>query len=170
MRRTRTSMVAGTMAVIVILGAVPAALAAFHDATTPPTCTRDQLGVKLHDTQGALGTIHGAWVFTNHSATSCLLNGYPDLQLYGRTGRPLPTTVNDTLPPAPTDVTLAPAGSATFFSTYSDVQIGTDPCRTSEVIQITAPNVVDPLFIPAELQACGGVIDVSAVKPGIHHA
>jgi hypothetical protein len=169
MRRIHASWVAGVIAAIVVLTAVPAAFAALHTGTTA-ACVRDQLGVKLHDTQGALGTIHGAWVFTNHSSTSCLLNGYPDLQLYGRTGRPLSTTVNDSLSPGPADVTLAPAGSATFLSSYSDVQNGTQPCRTSEVIQITPPSVTRSLFIPAELQACGGVIDVSAVEAGIHHA
>jgi hypothetical protein len=168
MRRTRTSLVAGMVAAIVVLAAIPAALAALQ--TTPATCIRHQLGVRLHDTQGAAGTIHGAWVFTNLSGTACTLDGYPDMQLYGRTGRPLPTTVNQSLPPSPTLVTLAPGASATFFSSYSDVPSGTGQCPTSAVVQITAPNVVESLFIPAQLQACGGVVNVSAVRRGVHHA
>jgi hypothetical protein len=169
MRRTRTSLVAGMVAAIVVMAAVPAAMAAFH-TTAPPTCIRHQLGVRLHDTEGAAGTIHGAWVFTNLSATACTLDGYPDMQLYGHTGRPLPTTVNQSLPPGPTLVTLASGASATFFSTYSDVPTGSHQCPTSAVVQITPPNVVGSLFIPAELQACDGVVNVSAVRRGVHHA
>jgi hypothetical protein len=169
MGRIRTSLVAGMIAAIVVLAAVPAAVAAFH-TTAPPTCIRHQLGVVLHDTQGAAGTIHGAWLFTNLSGAACTLDGYPDMQLYGHTGRPLPTTVNQSLPPSPTLVTLAPGASATFFSSYSDVPSGTGQCPTSAVVQITAPNVVESLFIPAQLQACGGVVNVSAVRRGVHHA
>jgi hypothetical protein len=36
-------------------------------------------------------------------------------------------------------------------------------------VQITAPDVVASLFIPAQLQACG-VVNVSAVRRGVHHA
>jgi hypothetical protein len=169
MRRTRTSLVAGVVAAIVGLAAVPAASAAFH-TTTSATCVRNQLGVGLHDTQGAAGTIHGAWVFTNRSGTACTLDGYPDMQLYGRAGRPLPTTANQSLPPGPTLVTLEPGASATFFSSYRDVPSGTGQCPTSAVVQITAPDVVASLFIPAQLQACGGVVNVSAVRRGVHHA
>jgi hypothetical protein len=109
-------------------------------------------------------------VFTNLSTSSCELFGYPDLQLYGRAGRPIPTTVQDTLPPAPTHVTLAPGASATFLSSYSDVVSGSDQCPTSSVIRITPPNAAASLFIPAALQACNGVVNVSAVEAGVHHA
>jgi len=170
MRRTRTSLVAAIVAAIVVFAAVPAAYAALHATqAAPANCTRDQLGVRSNGIDGAAGTVHGAWVFTNVSATSCTLNGYPDLQLYGRRGRPITTTVMPDLPPTPTDVTLAPGGSGTFFTSYSDVQTG-HQCATSAVIQITPPNAVDSLFIPAQLQACDGIVHVSAVHAGVHHA
>jgi Domain of unknown function (DUF4232) len=170
MRRTRTRTVTGILAAIVVLAIVPAASAALHVARAPADCTRSQLNVRSNGQRGAAGTIRGAWVFTNRSATDCTLNGYPDLQLYGRTGRPLSTTVQTTLPPAPSAVTLAPGGSGTFLSSYSDVISGSDRCPTSAVIQITAPNATGSHFIPAELHACTGVIQVSAVEAGVHHA
>lgn len=170
MRRIRTSMVAGVVAAIVVLATVPAAFAALHAAGTPAACVRDQLGVRSNGTNGAAGTIHGAWVFTNRSDTSCSLDGYPDMQLYGRAGRPIPTTVKRSLPPGPTQVTLAPDASATFLSSYSDVTSGSDQCPTSAVVQITAPDAAASLFIPAQLQACGGIVNVSAVEAGVHHA
>jgi hypothetical protein len=170
MRRTRTSLVAGMVASIVVVAAVPGAFAALHARGTLATCVRDQLGVRSNGTNGAAGTIHGAWVFTNLSDTSCSLDGYPDMQLYGRAGRPIPTTVKRDLPPGPTQVILAPDASATFLSSYSDVPSGLGQCPTSAVVQITAPDAAASLFIPAQLQACGGVVNVSAVETGVHHA
>jgi Protein of unknown function (DUF4232) len=169
MRRTRT-LAGSTLAAAVVLAAVPAASARFHAGQrTPATCTRNQLGVRPNGIDGAAGTIHGAWVFTNLSRRACTLHGYPGMQLYGRAGRPIPTTVRRTLRPGSTRVTLAPGGSATFFSRYNDVPSGTGQCPTSEVAQITSPNAVASLFIPARLQACGGIVNVSAVEPGVHH-
>ena len=171
MRRTRTSAIAGGLAALIALGAVPAALASRH--ATPrvaPNCVRSQLGVRSNGTNGAAGTIYGAWVFTNLSATACTLNGYPDLQLFGRTGRPIRTIVRRNLPPGPSSVRLAPGGSATFRTSYSDVAPGPTPCAMSAVAQITAPNVTASLYIPAALAPCRGVVNVSAVRPGVHHA
>jgi Protein of unknown function (DUF4232) len=169
-RRTRTSLVAGIVTAILVVVAVPAAFAALHAAQAPPgNCVRDQLGVRSNGTNGAAGTIHGAWVFTNLSGSSCKLYGYPGMQLYGRAGRPIPTTVRRNLPPGSTHVTLAPGGSATFFTSYSDVSSGPHPCPTSAVVQITAPNAVASLFIPAHLGPCRGIVNVSAVQAGVHH-
>ena len=169
MRRTRTSLIAGIIAAVIVVAAVPAAFAARHAAPAAPgDCSRAQLGVRNNGTNGAAGTIHGAWVFTNLSGTTCKLFGYPGMQLYSRVGRPIHTTVRRNLPPAPTHVTLAPGASATFFSSYSDVSSGR--CPQSAVVQITAPNDFASLFIPAELQPCGGVVKVSAVLAGVHPA
>jgi hypothetical protein len=169
MRRFRSNVITGAVAAIVVLSAVPAASAALHAVRGTPDCVRDQLGVRNNGVGGAAGTIHAAWVFTNRSASACKMNGYPDLQRYGRAGRPLLTTVQTDLPPAPTDVTLAPGGSATFFTSASDVISGSDRCPPSAVLQITAPNADASLFIPATIFACDGVVHVSAVRAGIHH-
>lgn len=168
MRTTRSSSVAGIVAAIVVLATVPAALHAAQ--RTSGNCARDQLGVRDNGWSGAAGTIHGAWVFTNLSGTTCQLFGYPGMQLYGRRGRPIPTTVKQDLPPTPTHVTLAPGASATFFSSYSDVPSGALPCPKSAVARITAPNTAASLYIPAQLQPCRGVVSVSAVLAGVHPA
>lgn len=169
MRRTRT-LVAGIAAAILLIGALPTAFAALHAAQAPAAnCTRNQLGVRSNGTSGALGTIYGAFVFTNRSATACMLNGYPDMQLYGRAGRPIPTTVQTDLAPGPRNVRLAPGGSATFRTSYNDISAG-PACPLSRVAQITAPSTAAPLFIPATLGPCGGIVNVSAVRPGVHHA
>lgn len=169
MQRIRASLVGATLAAIIVLAALPAVSAALQ-ATSPANCLRNQLGVRANGINGAAGTIHGAWVFTNLSTRACDLDGYPDLQLYGRAGRPMPTTVKRDLPPAPSQVKLSPGGSATFYTSYNDVPSGPHACQTSAVIQITPPNAAASLFIPARLEACRGIVHVSAVRGGIHHA
>lgn len=168
MKRIWTSTVGIALVGLVVLAALPSFSAAVQAAPLP-SCLRNQLGVRANGIDGAAGTIHGAWVFTNLSTKACDLDGYPDLQLYGRAGRPIPTTVKRDLAPAPTHVKLVPGGSATFYSRYSDVSSGPGTCPASSVIQITPPNANASLFIPASLQACRGVVHVSAVLGGIHH-
>ena len=168
MGRIRTKLVAGAIAVVAVLAVVPAASAALHSSRLVPVCVRDQLGVRNNGIEGTAGTIHAAWVFTNRSADGCAMNGYPDLQRYGRAGRPLATSVQTDLLPAPSAVTLAPGGSATFFTSASDVVSGSDRCPASAVLQITAPGADASLFIPARMQACDGIVHVSAVEPGVH--
>ena len=170
MERIRTSLIGVTVAAIVALAAFPTVSAALQSAARPASCLRNQLGVRANGINGAAGTIHGAWVFTNVSAKACDLDGYPGIQLYGRRGRPIPTTVKRNLPPAPSHVKLLPGGSATFYSSYSDVSSGSAACPTSAVIQITPPNATASLFIPAQLQACRGIVRVSAVLGGVHPA
>ena len=170
MDKVRTCLIGVTVAAIVALAAFPTISAALQTAARPASCLRNQLGVRANGINGAAGTIHGAWVFTNVSTTACGLDGYPDIQLYGRAGRPIPTTVKQNLPPAPSHVKLLPGGSATFYSSYNDVPSGSAACPTSAVIQITPPNASASLFIPAQLQACRGVVHVSAVRAGVHPA
>jgi len=164
MRRISTRLAGIVMAVVVIAG-LPMAFAA-HGAIA--NCRRNQLGVRSNGTEGTAGTIHGAWVFTNLSDATCMLNGYPSLQLFGKAGRPIHTSVQDDLSPGPSDVTLAPDASATFLSNYSDVSTGS-PCPMSFVVQITAPGAAASQFIPANLAPCGGLVHVSAVRAGVHH-
>lgn len=170
MRRIRMSQVAGIVAAIVVLAAGPAAFVTAQAQGPAGSCARGQLGVRANGINGAAGTIHGAWVFTNLSGTTCRLSGYPNMQLYGRAGRAIPTIVRHSLRPGPARVTLAPGASATFFSSYNDVQSGSQPCPASGVAKITTPNGASSLFIPAQLQPCRGVVNVSAVLAGVHHA
>ncbi len=169
MRRTHASLIAGVAAAIFVLAAVPAALAGLHSQSVA-TCARGQLGVRDNGINGAAGTIHGAWVFTNLSSTACKLSGYPDMQLYGRAGRAIPTNVKHTISPGPAAVRLAPGASATFYSSYNDVESGAHACPTSQVAGITAPGGSSPLYIPARLQACRGIVNVSAVLAGVRPA
>jgi hypothetical protein len=166
MRRQR-AIIVGSIAALLVAASIPIAMNAFG-GTTANACSRSQLNVRSNGSNGALGTIHGAWVFTNRSKSTCTMNGYPDLQMFRKGGRPLATTTKKDLPPAPSQVVLHPGDSATFFSSYSDVQVGTKKCRSSRVLEVTAPDAGAGLYVPAQLMACTGVIHVSAVEAGTH--
>ena len=106
------------------------------------------------------------------SATSCVLSGYPGLQLLGPAGVSLPTQVvrkggYSFTSMAPTTVTLANGQSAYFNIGYSDVPVGTEPnCPSSTSLEITPPDATDHLVVPAGLSPCGGgTLVVSPVFP-----
>ena len=168
MSPTRKAVLTGVVSLAVVMAAVPAAFAVLHGQNASPNCVRNQLGVRPNGSNGAAGTIRNAWVFTNLSKQTCRLVGYPGMQLYGKAGRPFPTIVKRTLPPGPATVTLSPGGSGTFFSSYSDVPSGNAPCTMSRVAAITPPNATVSLFIPAQLVPCRGIVNVSAVRAGVH--
>ena len=138
MRRIHTSLVAGFLTATIVLAAVPAVFGMLEASAAVAPCHREQLGVRSDGIDGAAGTIHGAWVFTNRSNETCSLKGYADLQMYGHGGRPLPTTVKRSLPPGPSLVMLVPGDSATFFTSYSDV--GSSRCAISAVLEIRRPT------------------------------
>jgi Protein of unknown function (DUF4232) len=167
MKRHRATVI-GSIAAMLVAVSIPVAMSAFGGTPAANTCSRNQLNVRENGSEGAAGTIRGAWVFTNRSSSTCNLNGYPDLQMFRKGGRPLATTTKKNLAPAPTQVVLHSDASATFLSSYSDVPTGSEKCRTSRVLEITAPGANAGLFIPAELMPCGGVIRVSAVEAGVH--
>ena len=168
MRRPSITLVAGLLAGLLVGAIVPAAFASLHGTASGGDCARSQLDVRPNGSQGAAGTIRGAWVFTNRSKSACTLDGYPDWQLFRKGGRPFATTTKKNLAPAPAHVTLTPGDSGTFFSQYSDVPSGTKRGRISRVAEMTAPSAGAGLFIPAALEACGGVIHVSGVEAGVH--
>jgi uncharacterized protein DUF4232 len=150
----------------IVLMTVPASIAGLR--ATPSTCARSQLTVRSNGWEGTAGTIHGAWVFRNVSKETCTLEGYPSLQLFGKGGRPIPTHVKEDLRPLPSTVTLKPDASATFRTSYNEVAV--PRCPTSSVMRVTPPGARKSLFIPATLTPCRGVVHVSAVWAGIHHA
>jgi Protein of unknown function (DUF4232) len=156
--------------VMVLAAGVPATLALARASAGVANCTRDQLGLRSNGTQGAAGTVYGAWVLTNLSSSKCVVNGYPGVNLYGAKGRPIPLTVKHSLLPGPAQVTLSAGSSATFRTSYSDVPSSAQGCPLSSVIQVTAPGANASLFIPAELGLCRGILNISAMEPGVHSA
>lgn len=125
-------------------------------------CTAAGLSGAIVGSTGAAGTEEITVSLRNTGTAPCTLGGYPGLLLLAASGASLPTTVvrkgaYSFTAMAPTTVTVAP-GTAVYFNIgYSDVPVGSETsCPTSASLEITPPNDVDHLEVPATLSACGG--------------
>ncbi len=109
----------------------------------------------------------------NTSTVTCVLGGYPGLQLLGTGGTALPTSVvrkgsYSFTAQRPTTVSLAPGQATSFEIGYSDVPVGGETsCPTSSALEVTPPGAYDHLTLPATLAPCAhGTLVVSPVLPG----
>ena len=137
------------------------------------TCTTGQLVASLAGGNGAAGTIETTVALRNSSTTTCVLEGYPALQMVDATGADLPTTTVDGghysfTSSVPSVVTIAPGQSGSFAIGYSDVPSGSETsCPTSAALQITPPSAHDHLTVPASLAPCSqGTLVVSPILTG----
>jgi hypothetical protein len=136
-------------------------------------CATSQLAATVAGVNGAAGTIETTVALRNTSATTCVLAGYPTLQMVDTKGAALVTKTVDkgsysftSQPAAP--VTIPPGQSGSFNIGYSDVPTGTETtCPTSAALQITPPAVTGHLTLTASLTPCnGGTLVVSPILTG----
>lgn len=131
-------------------------------ASGPHRCLVPKLVGSVVGGSGAAGTIETTFALKSTATTTCVLGGYPGLQMLSSSGTPLPTKVvrrgsYSFTSMAPTTVTVAPGGSVEFNVGYSDVPVGNETsCPSSKSIEITPPNAYDHLVIAATLSPCGG--------------
>jgi Protein of unknown function (DUF4232) len=111
---------------------------------------------------GAAGTLEMTVALRSSSPGSCLLAGYPGLQLLSAGGSALPTNVvrkgsYSFTAMAPSTVTLSSGQSVDFNLGFSDVPVGTETsCPTASSMDVTPPNATDHLVVTATLAPCGG--------------
>jgi hypothetical protein len=128
----------------------------------PVGCPTTDLSGAVTGTSGAAGTVEVTVGLKSTSAATCVLTGYPGLQLLGPGGSALPTSVQrkgnySFTAAAPTTVTLADGQSAYFNIGYSDVPAGGETsCPTSTSLEVTPPDATDHLVVVAALAPCGG--------------
>jgi len=125
--------------------AVSSASAARVAATTGvPRCATASLAIWVGTGSGAMGTVAVEFGFTNHSAKTCSLYGYPRVQMLTKSGKNLSTT-DEEAPGAfgiqEKTVVLAPGKTAYFGVLYAD-QTGYAKliCPTSTTLQFTPPQ------------------------------
>ncbi|HUY65710.1 MAG TPA: DUF4232 domain-containing protein [Acidimicrobiales bacterium] len=128
----------------------------------PARCAIPALSGSVAGRSGGAGTIEITVALQSTSATSCVLTGYPGLQLLGPADTSLPTQVvrkgsYSFTSMAPTTVTLSNGQSAYFNIGYSDVPVGNEQsCPSSTSLEVTPPDATDHLVVPAVLSPCGG--------------
>ncbi len=136
----------------------------------PGRCPTGSLSGAVTGSSGAAGTVETTVALRSMSASTCVLGGYPGLQLLGPGGADLPTNVQrqGSYPftaMAPATVTLVAGQSAYFNIGYSDVPVaGETSCPQSAALEITPPGATDHLQVAAVLAPCsGGTLVVSPV-------
>jgi uncharacterized protein DUF4232 len=169
-RATALAAVVVTAGAICPAGAVEAR-AAGHAAASTPRCRLSQLSLAQPKSTGAAGSVRMRFVFTNVSATTCMLFGYPGMQLLNARGAALPTYVrrgtSSVVPSEPeADVVMTHSQHASFYAGYSNVPTGGQACKVSTSVEVTPPNDTKHFTLRLAIAPCGGILTLSPVVHG----
>ncbi|MEU4893939.1 DUF4232 domain-containing protein [Streptomyces sp. NPDC044780] len=130
-------------------------------------CSRTQLTLSAGRMDVGAGNVHLPLVFTNTSATTCTLTGYPGVSLLDSGGSAIgdPATRRG---PTRSTVTLPPGGSASADLHTLNEGMTDTPCRRApERIRVYPPDSFDAMKTSARsFRVCGGVFEVEAVRSG----
>ncbi|MGO9582992.1 MAG: DUF4232 domain-containing protein [Acidimicrobiales bacterium] len=151
-----------------------AALAASSAPATVPRCAAASLLVWAGPGQGAAGSVADEFGFTNRSASTCSLYGYPLVQMLKKSGKNLSTS-DQKAPGAfsiqEKTVVLAPGKTAYFGVMYaSQTGYANLICPTSAALRFTPPHDAGTVTLHgshAQITPYGGT--TQHLKCGIVH-
>ena len=138
--------------------------------TTVPGCTGANYTLSLLGTEGAAGTNEVTFGLRNTSSATCVLYGYPGVELLGAGGAAIAT--NDvrggieSFTDFPAANVSVPTGATAYFNIgYSDVVSGGESsCPTTTGIQVIPPNTTTELKVAGRFTVCNaGTVDISPV-------
>ena len=165
----KTTFAAGALAcTAVVLGTAPAMAAAPAQAAaaaTTPTCATSQLTASLGSGDAGAGNLYRFLLLTNHSHTTCELDGFPGLSLLKANGTELgaPATFDHSFSYRPVTVRPGQAVSDTIHTLNS----GATSCQgTSTELRIYPPGNKAALVIPGKVMLCGNLLSVSPFGTG----
>ena len=143
-------------------------------AAGTPACPSSGLRVSLGSASGAAGSVYRYIEFTNVSATSCTLYGFPGVSLLGGSpARQIGAAATRAPNSRPSLVTLAPGRTASALLRVSDA--GNYPAATchqvaSTTLRVYPPNQTVPRTVPYASTGCAAasvkLLQVNAVQPG----
>ena len=165
----KTTFAAGALAcTAVVLGTAPAMAAAPAQAAAAaktPTCATSQLTASLGSGDAGAGNLYRFLLLTNHSHTTCELDGFPGLSLLKANGTELgaPATFDHSFSYRPVTVRPGQAVSDTIHTLNS----GATSCQgTSTELRIYPPGNKAALVIPGKVMLCGNLLSVSPFGTG----
>ena len=142
-----------------------------------PTCQTSQLTLTLDRSGVALGHVSVLLRLANRSQQTCVLDGYPRLQLLDAHQQPLPTHEQQTTSaytftvPAPQPVVLAPGAGAYVHLEWRDVPLSDQPCFSGVAfLQVTPPHNQTPLLLALDAGGCDGTLITSPFEPTVASA
>jgi hypothetical protein len=142
-------------------------------APTPgDRCHTSGLDLSLVGVDAGAGNLVGTFRFTNWQDVGCTMFGFPGAELRDAADNPLPTNPVRgggyfTGDPSPSDVSVAPGGTAIFRIHWEQVPVGNETnCPMASGLAITPPDEFVPLHVTAQIRACGGgTLNISRVQP-----
>ncbi len=141
-------------------------------AAGPTRCHSSQLSAALTNVSGAAGTIYSHLTFTNKSATSCTMSGYPGVSFVDGAGHQIGSATPRLSGYGGTVTLAAGTGTAAALFLYHDAYVGTSTeCATpvaASGLRVYPPGETAALFVADKTMACPnpaatGEADVSAV-------
>ena len=118
---------------------------------TVPRCAAASLVVWVGPIQGAAGSVASEFGFTNHSAGTCALHGYPFVQMLNKSGKNLSThdqRGSGAFSIQERTVILAPGKTAYFGVIYaSRTGYGNLTCPTAVALRFTPPQDIRTLTL-----------------------
>lgn len=143
----------------------PASSSASSTASGPSRCRSTGLSVTVGHPNGAAGSVGYVVTFHDTSGASCVLFGYPGLQLLASDGSALPTQVHRgvaaTVPPVPEHaVVLDPGSTASFVAGFATATgYGSEHCPRSTSVQVTPPDAYHAVVVPWAIAPYGGTTE-----------
>jgi hypothetical protein len=151
----------------------PGVVAPSSPAAGTPACATSALQVKLGSSDGYAGGVYVVIDFTNTSASSCTLFGYPGVSLV--TGPPYKqiglAAKRSTSTPKKL-VSLAPGATANAQLQIVDaLNYPSASCGPTKAtaLKIYPPNQTEPVYLPNTSSGCGKpvqIIYIGTVRPG----
>ena len=165
-----TTLAAGVLAcTAVVLGAAPAmaapASASASSTAKTPACATSQLKASLGGSDAGAGNLYRYLLLTNHSGTSCTVDGFPGLSLLDSHGKEIgaPAVFDHSFSYAP--VTVRPG--QTVSDTIHTLNSGATSCQgTSTSLRIYPPANKADLVIPGKVMLCGNQLSVTPFAAG----
>jgi hypothetical protein len=152
-------------------------LAADTSAAAVPLCTAGDIGawVAVDQGNGAAGSIYYPLQFTNLSAHSCSLRGFPGVSAINRNGHQLGRPAGWDHVIATRTVTLAPGATAHTILRYSDVVVSTssgcDPVFSTFELRVYLPGQYTATHAAFDLEACSHAgpvyMSVEPIRSGV---
>ncbi|MBV9093781.1 MAG: DUF4232 domain-containing protein [Streptosporangiaceae bacterium] len=133
-------------------------------STSPAACPTRSLRVSLGPGEGYAGGVYQVITFTNSSAASCTLDGYPGVSLVsGPSDAQIGLAAKRVATVPVTLVTLAPR--ATARAALQVVDAGNYPPSTcgpvkAASLRVYPPNQTEPVFLPSTAEGCAKPVQV----------
>jgi len=132
--------------------------AAASAATTVPECSAANLAtwVSADQADGAAGSVYYPLEFTNISAHSCSLEGFPQVSAQDSTGRQLGDAASESRAFTPKRVVLAAGATAHAVLQWSDAAVYTSGCgpEAATVLKVVVPGQHDARYAMFDLDSC----------------